>query len=216
MFRTFSPGCVDQGLRIQRLLILVCCGESSGSVAQLRGWRRISQPTATTPSLQVTEPSNNPKRHCSLLGTYHYTTHRAHCSSRSTAGRCRRLAERASQGHAMPAIAALPEPSLRFSPDLTSTASHIPRKAEHLGRLEQKKTAASLIPMTAVAAFDRSTQRGHKQILPGLGSPSPFPFPAPGPPQLPFMLCPARRSSYTLSHQLGESPTKQAPSFPLL
>lgn len=69
VFRTFSPGCVDQGLRVQRLLILVCCGESSGSAAQLRGWRRISQPMATRPSsLQVTELSNNPKRHCSLLG----------------------------------------------------------------------------------------------------------------------------------------------------
>ena len=107
--------------------------------------------------------------------TYHYTTHKAHCSSRSTASCCRRLAE--SQGHAKLAIASLPEPSLRFSPDLTSTASHIPRKAKHLGQLEQKKTAASLIPMTTVAAFNGNTQRGHKQTLPGLGASLTFPLP---------------------------------------
>lgn len=68
VFGAFSPGCVDQGLRVQRLFILVRCGKSSGTAAQLRGWRRISQPMATTPSLQATELSNNPKRHCSLLG----------------------------------------------------------------------------------------------------------------------------------------------------
>lgn len=36
-------------------------------------------------------------------------------------------------------------------------------KAKHLSWLEQKKTSTSLIEMTAMAAFDESIQRGHKQ-----------------------------------------------------
>lgn len=218
VFGTFSPGCVDQGLRVQRLHLLVRCRESSVSVAQVRGWRRISQPMATRPLLQVTQLSNNPKRHCSFLGLlhyYHHTTHSAHCSSRSTARRCRRLAE--SQGPAKFATASLSEPSLRFSPDLTSTASHTPRTAEHLGRLEQKKTSASLVLMTAVAASDGSTQRGHKQTLPGLGASPTFPLPGSWSPIIAIHArCPQHGVPVMQSHQLAEPPTRQAPSFLLL
>lgn len=107
----------------------------------------------------------------------------------------------------MLAIAALPGPSLGFSPDLTSTASHIPRKAEHLGRLEQKKTAASLIPMTAVAALDGSTQRGHKQTLLGLGASLTFPLPSSWSPTIAIHAVPS--TAFQL-HTL--TPTRRVPN----
>lgn len=52
-FGMLPSGCEDQGLRVQRLLVVVHVSESSGHVAQLRGWRMISQPLTTTPWLKL-------------------------------------------------------------------------------------------------------------------------------------------------------------------
>lgn len=132
-FGMLSSACVDQGLRVQRLLALVHISKSSGHVAQLRGWRTISQPLTTTPGLKLMS-FRAVQRDTALFSLLcHFPPHhpRPHCSSRST-GRWLRPAQ--SQGHSKFAIAPSSGPSLRLSPDLTS---HIPPQSEHPGQPEE-------------------------------------------------------------------------------
>lgn len=51
-FGMLPSGCEDQGLRVQSFIVVHVC-KSSAHVAQLRGWRMISQPLTTTPWLKL-------------------------------------------------------------------------------------------------------------------------------------------------------------------